>query len=154
MIVAKPALALLDFKQGPFHIALLKLFAMLFSHPCNHSILLSASPQWAMLFIDLESLAGELFKGISTLDAISLFASCQIRRIFTMKPAASADGNGTRQMAPCIMLSMDFSTLLFIVVSRRREHSWLDSVQLSVPTRRPLYHLCIEHEESGVWEDQ
>lgn len=154
MIVAKPTLALLGFKWCPFRIALLKPFAVLFSYPCNHSILLSASPQWAMLFIDLESLAGELFKGISTLDAISLFASCQIRRIFTMKPVASADGNDTCQIAPCSMPLMNVGTLLFIAVSRRREHGWLDSVQLPVPTRRPLYHMCIEHEESGAWKDQ
>lgn len=129
-------------------------FAVLFSHPCNRCILLSLSPQWVMLFIDLESLAGELFKGISTLDAISLFASCQIRRIFTMKPAVSADGNGTCQMAPGFMLSMHVSTLVFNHVSFRREHGWLDSVLLPVPARRPLYHMCIEHEESAGWEDQ
>lgn len=52
--------------------------------------------QWSVLLIDLESLAGELFRGISTLDAISLYASCQIRRIFTMNSAASADGDVTR----------------------------------------------------------
>lgn len=152
MIVAKPK-PLLDFKRFPFHITLLNPIAVLFSHPCNCSILLSMSPQWAMLFIDLESLAGELFKGISTLDAISLFASCQIRRIFTMKPAASADGNGTHQMAPCFMLSMNVGTLLFNVPCRR-EHGSVDSVQLPVPARRPLYHVCIEHEESATWEDQ
>ncbi|XP_029683282.1 protein CFAP20DC [Takifugu rubripes] len=56
---------------------------------------------WSVLLIDLESLAGELFKGISTLDAISLYASCQIRRIFTMKSAASADGETMVSLIPC-----------------------------------------------------
>lgn len=97
-----------------FRIALLNPLAVLFSYPCNRSILLSVSPQWAMLFIDLESLAGELFKGISTLDAISLFASCQIRRIFTMKPAAVADGNGKPQMAPRFRW---MSVLCFLMMS-------------------------------------
>lgn len=62
--------------------------------------------QWSVLLIDLESLAGELFKGISTLDAISLYASCQIRRIFTMKSAASANGDVTRPMVPCVSMSV------------------------------------------------
>lgn len=112
--VAKPTLTLYNFKPCPFHIALLNPLAVLFSYPCNRSILLSVSPQWAMLFIDLESLAGELFKGISTLDAISLFASCQIRRIFTMKPAAAADGNGKRQTAPRFRW---MSVLCFLMMS-------------------------------------
>lgn len=62
--------------------------------------------QWSVLIIDLESLAGELFKGISTLDAISLYASCKIRRIFAMKSAASADGDVTRPMVPCVSVSV------------------------------------------------
>lgn len=52
------------------------------------------------------------------------------------------------------MLSMNLGTLQFNGVSRRREHGQLDSVQLPVPARRPLYHVCIEHEESAAWEDQ
>lgn len=67
--------------------------------------------QWSVLLIDLESLAGELFKGISTLDAISLYASCQIRRIFTMKSAASADGDVTCLMVPCVSMSVLWSRI-------------------------------------------
>lgn len=41
-------------------------------------------------------MARELFKGFLTLDGITLFATCKVRRIFTMKeepPAMSTDGN-------------------------------------------------------------
>lgn len=41
--------------------------------------------QWSTLCIDLESFASGLFKGFSTLDGITLFATCKVRRIFTMK---------------------------------------------------------------------
>ncbi|MEQ2314703.1 hypothetical protein AMECASPLE_014884, partial [Ameca splendens] len=40
---------------------------------------------WSTLCIDLVSIAGELFKGFLTLDGITLFATCKVRRIFTMK---------------------------------------------------------------------
>ncbi|XP_041836257.1 uncharacterized protein C3orf67 homolog [Melanotaenia boesemani] len=39
---------------------------------------------WSTLCIDLVSLTGELFKGFLTLDGITLFATCKVRRIFTM----------------------------------------------------------------------
>ncbi|KAM4740714.1 protein CFAP20DC [Anableps anableps] len=40
---------------------------------------------WSTLCIDLVSFTGGLFKGFLTLDAITLFATCKVRRIFTMK---------------------------------------------------------------------
>uniref|UniRef100_A0A087YHF9 CFAP20 domain containing n=1 Tax=Poecilia formosa TaxID=48698 RepID=A0A087YHF9_POEFO len=40
---------------------------------------------WSTLCIDLESFASGLFKGFLTLDGITLFATCKVRRIFTMK---------------------------------------------------------------------
>ncbi|XP_019751269.1 protein CFAP20DC isoform X1 [Hippocampus comes] len=42
---------------------------------------------WTMLFVDLVSFTGELFKAAEflSLDGITLFASCKVRRIFTMK---------------------------------------------------------------------
>ncbi|XP_069546711.1 protein CFAP20DC [Brachyistius frenatus] len=47
---------------------------------------------WTTLCIDLVSLTGELFKGFSTLDGITLFATCKVRRIFTMKTEPTDDG--------------------------------------------------------------
>ncbi|XP_041817858.1 uncharacterized protein C3orf67 homolog isoform X2 [Chelmon rostratus] len=48
---------------------------------------------WSALCIDLVSFTGELFKGFLTLDVITLFATCKVRRIFTMKtePAGMSD---------------------------------------------------------------
>ncbi|XP_070759257.1 protein CFAP20DC [Enoplosus armatus] len=48
---------------------------------------------WSTLCIDLVSFTGELFKGFLTLDGITLFATCKVRRIFTMKtePAGKSD---------------------------------------------------------------
>ncbi|XP_023278863.1 uncharacterized protein C3orf67 homolog, partial [Seriola lalandi dorsalis] len=40
---------------------------------------------WSTLCLDLESFTAELFKGFLTLDGITLFATCKVRRIFTMK---------------------------------------------------------------------
>ncbi|XP_077459820.1 protein CFAP20DC isoform X2 [Stigmatopora argus] len=42
---------------------------------------------WTTLFVDLVSLTGELFKatGFLSLDGITLFANCKVRRIFTVK---------------------------------------------------------------------
>ncbi|KAM9799464.1 protein CFAP20DC isoform 3-T3 [Syngnathus typhle] len=42
---------------------------------------------WTTLFVDLVSFTGELFKAAEflSLDGITLFASCKVRRIFTMK---------------------------------------------------------------------
>nr|XP_012773903.2 uncharacterized protein C3orf67 homolog isoform X2 [Maylandia zebra] len=40
---------------------------------------------WSTLCIDLVSLSGELFKGFLTLDGITLFATCKVRRIFTVR---------------------------------------------------------------------
>ncbi|XP_067359790.1 uncharacterized protein C3orf67 homolog isoform X3 [Channa argus] len=40
---------------------------------------------WSTLCIDLVSFTAELFKGFLTLDGITLFATCKVRRIFTMK---------------------------------------------------------------------
>ncbi|XP_028303181.1 protein CFAP20DC isoform X2 [Gouania willdenowi] len=40
---------------------------------------------WCTLCIDLVSLTSELFKGFVSLDGIALFATCKVRRIFTMK---------------------------------------------------------------------
>ncbi|KAM8756571.1 protein CFAP20DC [Acanthopagrus schlegelii] len=40
---------------------------------------------WTTLCIDLVSFTSELFKGFLTLDVITLFATCKVRRIFTMK---------------------------------------------------------------------
>ncbi|KAL6112038.1 cfap20dc [Pungitius sinensis] len=48
---------------------------------------------WSNLCIDLESFSGELFKGFLTLDAITLFATCKVRRIFTMKTEPSGGSN-------------------------------------------------------------
>ncbi|XP_077583275.1 protein CFAP20DC isoform X5 [Stigmatopora nigra] len=44
---------------------------------------------WTTLFVDLVSLTGELFKatGFLSLDGITLFANCKVRRIFTVKTA-------------------------------------------------------------------
>ncbi|XP_023136099.2 uncharacterized protein C3orf67 homolog isoform X2 [Amphiprion ocellaris] len=48
---------------------------------------------WSTLCIDLVSLTGELFKEFLRLDGISLFATCKVRRIFTMKtePTGTSD---------------------------------------------------------------
>ncbi|KAM8915769.1 protein CFAP20DC isoform 2-T2 [Spinachia spinachia] len=48
---------------------------------------------WSNLCIDLESFSGELFKGFLTLDAITLFATCKVRRIFTMKSEPTGVSN-------------------------------------------------------------
>ncbi|XP_057702927.1 uncharacterized protein C3orf67 homolog isoform X2 [Corythoichthys intestinalis] len=42
---------------------------------------------WTTLFVDLVSFTGELFKatGFLSLDGITLFANCKVRRIFTVK---------------------------------------------------------------------
>ncbi|XP_037643270.1 uncharacterized protein C3orf67 homolog isoform X1 [Sebastes umbrosus] len=40
---------------------------------------------WSTLCVDLVSFTGELFKGFLSLDGITLFATCKVRRIFTMK---------------------------------------------------------------------
>ncbi|XP_071350741.1 protein CFAP20DC isoform X3 [Trachinotus anak] len=40
---------------------------------------------WSTLCLDLVSFTAELFKGFLTLDGITLFATCKVRRIFTMK---------------------------------------------------------------------
>eukprot|EP00064_Thunnus_orientalis_P008922 superscaffoldBa00001096_g8945 len=47
----------------------------------------SAIHKWSTLCIDLVSFTGELFKDARflTLDGITLFATCKVRRIFTMK---------------------------------------------------------------------
>ncbi|KAF3689938.1 putative protein C3orf67 -like protein [Channa argus] len=45
----------------------------------------SAIRKWSTLCIDLVSFTAELFKGFLTLDGITLFATCKVRRIFTMK---------------------------------------------------------------------
>ncbi|KAM4582546.1 protein CFAP20DC [Fundulus diaphanus] len=61
---------------------------------------------WSTLCIDLASLASELFKGFLTLDGITLFATCKIRRIFTMKtdpkvmPDIFLSGACLREMIP------------------------------------------------------
>ncbi|XP_010780761.1 protein CFAP20DC isoform X2 [Notothenia coriiceps] len=44
---------------------------------------------WSTLCIDLISFTSELFKGFLTLDGITLFATCKVRRIFTMKTVPS-----------------------------------------------------------------
>lgn len=52
--------------------------------------------QWSTLCIDLISWTRKLFKGFLTLDGITLFATCKVRRIFTMKTdvgKVSLDGN-------------------------------------------------------------
>lgn len=147
-----------------FNLAIPNPFAVVCSHPWNQSIQLSVSFQWSLLFIDLESLAGELFKGISTLDAISLYSSCKIRRIFTLK-SASADGNITWQMALCfisyfVLLNFSHSVILLMLlcdfhdVSHRGDHGGLDSEQLPFPTKCQLYHMCVEHEDFALWEDK
>ncbi|XP_056294473.1 uncharacterized protein C3orf67 homolog isoform X4 [Pseudoliparis swirei] len=48
---------------------------------------------WSTLCIDLESFTGELFKGFLTLDGITLFATCKVRRIFTMKTEPAGMSN-------------------------------------------------------------
>ncbi|XP_072239133.1 protein CFAP20DC [Leuresthes tenuis] len=57
---------------------------------------------WSTLCIDLASLASALFKGFLSLDAITLFATCKVRRIFTMKaePAAVSDDAGLMNTVP------------------------------------------------------
>ncbi|KAG7495103.1 hypothetical protein JOB18_044484 [Solea senegalensis] len=40
---------------------------------------------WSTLCIDLVSFTAELFKGFLSLDGIAVFATCKVRRIFTMK---------------------------------------------------------------------
>ncbi|XP_031709724.1 protein CFAP20DC [Anarrhichthys ocellatus] len=48
---------------------------------------------WSTLCIDLQSFTGELFKGFLTLDCITLFATCKVRRIFTMKTEPTGMAN-------------------------------------------------------------
>ncbi|XP_068451276.1 protein CFAP20DC isoform X2 [Clinocottus analis] len=48
---------------------------------------------WSTLCIDLASFTGELFKGFLTLDGITLFATCKVRRIFTMKTEPTGMSN-------------------------------------------------------------
>ncbi|CAB1438018.1 unnamed protein product [Pleuronectes platessa] len=63
---------------------------------------------WSTLCIDLVSFTAELFKGFLTLDGITLFATCKVRRIFTMKtgPAGMSDevmflsGTGLMDLLP------------------------------------------------------
>lgn len=51
----------------------------------NYKFILYVLSQWSTLCIDLVSLSGELFKGFLTLDGITLFATCKVRRIFTVR---------------------------------------------------------------------
>ncbi|XP_074534619.1 protein CFAP20DC isoform X2 [Halichoeres trimaculatus] len=44
---------------------------------------------WSTLCIDLVSFSNELFKGFLSLDGITLFATCKVRRILTIKPDPS-----------------------------------------------------------------
>ncbi|XP_034550105.1 uncharacterized protein C3orf67 homolog isoform X2 [Notolabrus celidotus] len=44
---------------------------------------------WSTLCIDLVSFSDELFKGFLTLDGITLYATCKVRRILTIKPEPS-----------------------------------------------------------------
>ncbi|XP_060897683.1 uncharacterized protein C3orf67 homolog [Labrus mixtus] len=44
---------------------------------------------WSTLCIDLISYSDELFKGFLALDGITLFATCKVRRILTIKPEPS-----------------------------------------------------------------
>ncbi|KAM7006185.1 protein CFAP20DC [Tautogolabrus adspersus] len=44
---------------------------------------------WSTLCIDLVSFSDELFKGFLGLDGITLYASCKVRRILTIKPEPS-----------------------------------------------------------------
>ncbi|XP_029358789.1 protein CFAP20DC [Echeneis naucrates] len=63
---------------------------------------------WSTLCFDLVSFSGELFKGFLTLDGITLFATCKVRRIFTMKtePTGMSDddmflsGSGLTDLIP------------------------------------------------------
>ncbi|XP_068567805.1 protein CFAP20DC [Cebidichthys violaceus] len=48
---------------------------------------------WSTLCVDLRSFTGELFKGFLTLDCITLFATCKVRRIFTMKAEPTGMSN-------------------------------------------------------------
>lgn len=59
----------------------------------NYKVLLFLLSQWCTLCIDLVSFTAELFKGFLTLDGITLFATCKVRRIFTMKAEPTTDGN-------------------------------------------------------------
>ncbi|XP_070707199.1 protein CFAP20DC [Pempheris klunzingeri] len=63
---------------------------------------------WSTLCIDLVSFTRGLFKGFLTLDGITLFSTCKVRRIFTMKtePTGMSDddmflsGAGFRDLIP------------------------------------------------------
>ncbi|CAJ1050649.1 uncharacterized protein C3orf67 homolog [Xyrichtys novacula] len=44
---------------------------------------------WSSLCIDLVSFSDELFKGFLSLDGITLYATCKVRRILTIKPEPS-----------------------------------------------------------------
>lgn len=70
--------------------------------PYEHKTILFLLSQWSSLIIDLVSFTGELFKGFLKLDAIALFASCKVRRVFTMKTdpkEMSDDGNGVHHIS-------------------------------------------------------
>ncbi|KAM9758006.1 protein CFAP20DC [Menidia menidia] len=57
---------------------------------------------WSTLCIDLVSLACGLFKGFLTLEGITLFATCKVRRIFTMKgePVETSNEAGLVETIP------------------------------------------------------
>lgn len=87
------------YSQSSFRYVLLCLFYISWAalrEPYNYSIVLFLLSQWSTLCIDLISFTSELFKGFLTLDGITLFATCKVRRIFTMKTVPtelSGDGN-------------------------------------------------------------
>ncbi|KAM3621826.1 uncharacterized protein V6R79_016501 [Siganus canaliculatus] len=63
---------------------------------------------WSTLCIDHVSFTSGLFKGFVTLDAITLFATCKVRRIFTMK----TEPTGTSEDAALFIAGAGFMDLI------------------------------------------
>lgn len=92
-----------------------------------HIVLLS---QWSTLCIDLVSISTGLFKGFSSLDGITVFASCEVRRIFTMKtgPLVTDEGK-TPQVSAIFIILIKYIICIFGIFGVAVLYVPIDNVQ-------------------------
>ena len=96
-----------------------KYWAVSLRVPFYYKIIPFLLSQWSTLCIDLVSFTGELFKDARflTLDGITLFATCKVRRIFTMKTeptGVSDDGNAVGHIYKRLMSKLNFISLPYL----------------------------------------
>ncbi|XP_029006093.1 uncharacterized protein C3orf67 homolog isoform X2 [Betta splendens] len=103
---------------------------------------------WCTLCIDLVSFTAELFKGFLTLDGITLFATCKVRRIFTMKAEPTADdmflnGSGLVDLIP---RSCQFSP----DVSHVTQMLNMENVRMADMRTAPVNSDCVPDQSAAV----